>query len=85
MSIAQTCPYNSDYENCKYEKYYGEPTLEKCDTCDRYKKENKDIPTKSIYKNYIIGNNNEKDFCFNFLFIAFCKRICKTTCCLWYI
>ena len=57
MSIARPCPYSSDYENCKYEKYYGEPKLEKCGTCDRYKKENKDIFTKSIYKNYIIEDN----------------------------
>lgn len=57
MSIAQPCPHSSDYENCKYEKYYGEPVLEKCGTCDRCKKENKDVSTKSIYKNYIIEDN----------------------------
>jgi len=54
MSIVQPCLYSSDYENCKYEKYYGEPTLEKCGTCDRCKKENKDVSTKNIYKSYII-------------------------------
>ena len=24
MSISRPCPYSSDYEHCKYEKYYGE-------------------------------------------------------------
>ena len=57
MSIVHPCPYSDDYEHCKYEKYYGEPVLEKCSNCNRNKKENKDIPTKSIYKNYIIEDN----------------------------
>lgn len=59
MSIAHPCPYSSDYESCKYEKYYGEPILEKCDTCDRCKKENKNVSTKSIYKSYIIEDNDK--------------------------
>lgn len=49
MSIARPCPYSSDYENCKYEKYYGEPTLEKCGNCSRSKKENKKENKKEIF------------------------------------
>ncbi len=57
MSISRPCPYRYDYENCRYAKYYGEPVWEKCGNCDRCKKENKDVSTKNIYKNYIIEDN----------------------------
>lgn len=39
MSIVQCCPYSEEQENCKFEKYYGQPRFDKCSTCDRMEKE----------------------------------------------
>lgn len=37
MSIAKSCPYSEDKENCWYEIFSGQPVYSKCPTCSRNK------------------------------------------------
>lgn len=41
MSRARCCPYSTEEENCKFEIYAGQPSFDKCSTCDRVKTESK--------------------------------------------
>lgn len=37
MSIARPCPYDEEKAECKYEKRWFHPRLDKCPTCSRAK------------------------------------------------
>lgn len=43
MSIAQCCPYSDEKEECKYERYWFHPRLDKCSTCERKKRKEPDL------------------------------------------
>lgn len=46
MSIARPCPYDEDKAECKYEKRWFHPRLDKCPTCGRKKKADEKLDLK---------------------------------------
>ena len=50
MSIVRPCPYDTDGDFCKYERYSGEPNFSKCKNCRRKIKRDEEMTDEDLLK-----------------------------------